>query len=248
MDIVERTSKEDLAMLRIRELMNREVVSLDPQATVAEALQLCTERRIRHVPVLEEGRLVGIVSDRDLREAGSHTAGEEAVEQAAELMEVRLADVMSREVLTAHPQDPVGYAARQMESYRINALPVVEEPVESMEGSASLGAHSESELLGMVTSTDLMRALAALTGVGEFGSQVEVQVPDRPGIVAEVVGEIQDSGQDIEGVLSSPERRAGNRTLLVRVAISDPQVVVEGLQLAGYAASPVIVPDRPPGG
>lgn len=235
-------------MLRIRELMNREVAALGPQATVAEALQLCIERRIRHVPVLDEGRLVGIVSDRDLREAGSEAGAEETVEQAAELMEVRLADVMARSVVTAHPQDPVGYAARQMEGRRINALPVVEEPVESMEGGDSSGAQSGSELLGMVTSTDLMRALAALTGIGEFGSQVEVQVPDRPGIVAEVVAEIQDSGQDIEGVLSSPERQGGYRTLLVRVAVSDPQIVVESLELAGYAASPVIVPDRPPGG
>lgn len=236
-------------MLRIRELMNREVVSLAPQATVAEALQLCTERRIRHVPILEEGRLVGIVSDRDLREAGSQVGGdEEAAEQTVALMEIKVAEVMSRGVITAHPQDPVGYAARQMEGYRINALPVVEEPpVESMEG-ASPGAQSGSELLGMVTSTDLMRALAALTGVGEFGSQVEIQVPDRQGVVAEVVAEIHESGQDVESVLTSPERRAGNRTLLVRLAVSDPQVVVESLELAGYAATPVIVPDRPPGG
>lgn len=236
-------------MLRIRELMNREVAALDPQATVAEALELCTERRIRHVPILDEGRLVGIVSDRDLRDAVSQGGGEEeAAGEAATLMEVKVGDVMTQGVITAHPQDPVGYAAKQMESRRINALPVVEELVESMEGGASSGAQSGSELLGMVTSTDLMHALAALTGVGEFGSQVEIQVPDRPGIVAEVVGQIQDSGQDIEGVLSSPERRAGNRTLLVRLAVSDPQVVVEGLELAGYAATPIIVPERPPGG
>lgn len=235
-------------MLRIRELMNREVVALAPQATVAEALELCTERRIRHVPILDEGRLVGIVSDRDLREAGSQPGGEEAAGPATALVELKVGDVMSRGVVTAHPQDPVGYAARQMEERRINALPVVEEPVASMEGGASSGAQSGSELLGMVTSTDLMRALAALTGIGEFGSQVEVQVPDHPGIVAEVVGQIQDSGQGVEGVLSSSERRAGNRTLLVRLAVSDPQIVVESLELAGYAATPVIVPDRPPGG
>lgn len=235
-------------MLRIRELMNREVAALDPQATVAEALELCTERRIRHVPILDEGRLVGIVSDRDLRDAGSQAGGEEAVGQAAALMEIAVGDIMTRSVITAHPQDPVGYAARQMEERRINALPVVEEPVASMEGGASSGAQSGSELLGMVTSTDLMRALAALTGIGEFGSHVEVQVPDRPGIVAEVIGQIQGSGQDVEGVLSSPERRAGNRTLLVRLAVSDPRIIVEGLELAGYAATSVVVPDRPPGG
>ena len=56
-------------MLRVRTWMTRNLVTLSPEASVAEALTLCRERRIRHIPIIEEGRLVGIVSDRDLRDA-----------------------------------------------------------------------------------------------------------------------------------------------------------------------------------
>ena len=56
-------------MLLVRDWMTRNLVTLSPKASLAEALKLCRERRIRHIPILEEGRLVGIVSDRDLRDA-----------------------------------------------------------------------------------------------------------------------------------------------------------------------------------
>ena len=62
-------------MLLVREWMTRNLVTLSPGASVAEALTLCRERRIRHIPILEEGRLVGIVSDSDLRDA-SPTLGD----------------------------------------------------------------------------------------------------------------------------------------------------------------------------
>jgi acetoin utilization protein AcuB len=56
-------------MLLVRDSMTRNVVTLSPQTTAAEALALCREKGIRHLPVMEEGRLVGMVSDRDLRSA-----------------------------------------------------------------------------------------------------------------------------------------------------------------------------------
>jgi len=56
-------------VLLVRDWMTGNLVTLSPKASVAEALTLCRERRIRHIPIVEEGRLIGIVSDRDLRDA-----------------------------------------------------------------------------------------------------------------------------------------------------------------------------------
>ena len=78
--------------------MTRRLVTLSPEASVAEALTLCRERRIRHIPILEEGRLVGIVSDRDLRDA-SPALGD--AERLLALQEIRVGDVMTQEVSTA---------------------------------------------------------------------------------------------------------------------------------------------------
>jgi acetoin utilization protein AcuB len=207
-------------VLLVRTWMTRDLVTLSPEASVAEALTLCRERRIRHIPIVEEGRLVGIVSDRDLRDA-SPALGD--AERASTLQEIRVGDVMTREVSTADPQDPIENVAQEMYELKIGSLPVV--------------AEEEEKLLGIVTSSDVMRALVTLAGLPEPGCRIEVRAPNRAGILAEVAGKIQDLGVDIFSVLSDPDRRSGNRTMVFQLVAADPSSVMEGLKMAGYEVS-----------
>jgi acetoin utilization protein AcuB len=214
-------------MLLVRDWMTEKLVTLSPEASVAEALTLCRERRIRHIPILEEGRLVGIVSDRDLRDA-SPALGEP--ERARTLQEIRVADVMTREVITVDPQDSIENAAQQMYELKIESLPVVTEGAVADGGSMV----AEEEVLGIVTSSDVMRALVTLAGLPEPGCRIEVSVPNREGILAEVAGKIRDLEVDIFDVLSDPDRRSGKRTLIFQLATADPSSVMQSLKRAGY--------------
>ena len=216
-------------MLLVRDWMTRNLVTLSPEASVAEALTLCRERRIRHIPILEEGRLVGIVSDRDLRDA-SPALGD--AERASALQETRIGDVMTREVITADPQDSIENAAQEMYEHKIQSLPViVEEPVVDEASTVA------EEVLGIITSSDVMRALIMLVGLPEPGCRIEVRVPNREGILAEVAGKIQDFEVDIVSVLSDPDRRLGKRTMVFQLVTVDPSSVIQGLKMAGYEVS-----------
>ena len=217
-------------MLLARDWMTRKLVTLSPEASVAEALTLCRERRIRHIPILEEGRLVGIVSDRDLRDA-SPALGD--AQRASALQEIRVGDVMTREVSTADPQDSIENLAQEMYELKIGSLPVVAEGPMVDEGLAV----AEEELLGIVTSSDVMRALVTLAGLPEPGCRIEVRAPNRAGILAEVAGKIQDLEVDIFSVLSDPDRRSGNRTMVFQLETTDPSSVMQGLKMAGYEVS-----------
>ena len=217
-------------MLLVRDWMTEHLVTLSPEASVAEALTLCRKRRIRHIPILDEGRLVGIVSDRDLRDA-SPTLGDP--ERARILQEIRVADVMSREVITVDPQDSIENAAQQMYELKIESLPVVAEGAVAGAGSTV----GEEEVLGIVTSSDVMRALVTLAGLPEPGCRIEVSVPNREGILAEVAGEIRDLEVDIVSVLSDPDRRSGQRTMVFQLATADPSSVMQNLKRAGYEVS-----------
>ena len=217
-------------MLLVRDWMTEHLVTLSPQASVAEALTLCRKRRIRHIPILDKGRLVGIVSDRDLRDA-SPTLGDP--ERARILQELRVADVMSREVITVDPQDSIENAAQQMYELKIESLPVVSEGAVADAGSTV----AEEEVLGIVTSSDVMRALVTLAGLPEPGCRIEVSVPNREGILAEVAGKIRELEVDIFNVLSDPDRRSGKRTLVFQLATADPSSVMESLKRAGYEVS-----------
>ncbi len=217
-------------MLLVRDWMTRNLVTLSPQASVAEALTLCRERRIRHIPILEEGRLVGIVSDRDLRDA-SPALGDP--ERTRSLREIRVGDVMTREVITADPEDSIENAAQEMYELKIESLPVVAEGPMVDERLPVI----EEELLGIVTSSDVMRALVTLAGLPEPGCRIEVQVPDRTGILAEVAGKIHDLEVDIVSVLSDPDLRSGRRTMVFQLLTTDPSSVMQSLKTAGYEVS-----------
>jgi acetoin utilization protein AcuB len=203
-------------VLLMQDWMKQKVLTLGPEASAFEALRLCRERRIRHIPVVKDERLVGIISDRDLRDASPPLGDPERV---STMKEIRLEDVMTREVITTHPEDTIVHAAREMYERQIESLPVVD----------------EEKLLGIVTSSDVMRALIAVIGVHEPGhSRIAVQTL-KPGDLAEVSGIIQDRGVDIFSVLSSPGKvTSHDRTLVFQVATRDPSSVIQGLQEAGY--------------
>ena len=208
-------------MLLVRDWMTGNLVTLSPKASVAEALTLCRERRIRHIPIVEEGRLIGIVSDRDLRDA-SPALGD--AERASTLQEKRVGDVMTREVSTTVPEESIENVAQEMYELKIGSLPVVAE-------------EDEEKLLGIVTSSDVMRALVTLAGLPEPGYRIEVRAPNRAGILVEVAGKFQDLGADIFSVLSDPDQRSGNRTMVFQLVSADPSSVMEGLKMAGYEVS-----------
>ena len=205
-------------MLLVRDWMTKTLVTLSPEASVAEALALCRERRIRHIPILKEERLVGIVSDRDLRDA-SPALGDP--ERTRALQGIRVGEVMTQEVITVDPQDFIENAAQEMYELKIESLPVV----------------AEEELLGIVTSSDMLRALVTLAGLPEPGTRISIRVPDRVGILAEVAGKIRDLEVDTVSVLSDPDRRSGNRTMVFQLATTDPSKVIQSLKTAGYEVS-----------
>jgi acetoin utilization protein AcuB len=216
-------------MLLVKDSMTREIVTLSPDETAATALALCRERRIRHLPVLSAGRLVGIVSDRDLR---SSTPALGDPPRAAALQQVLVEEVMAHEVVTALSDDPVEQAANTMRERRIGCLPVLE----------------GDELVGIITASDMMDALVFLVGAHEPGSRMEIAVPDRPGSLAGAAGVFGLCGINIVsaamGATREPEEEGASRERIVvfRVDTIDTTEVVGYLEEAGYS---VLWPPRP---
>ena len=207
-------------MLLVRDSMTREVVTVAPGATAAEALALCRERRIRHLPVVDGGRLVGLISDRDLRSA---TPALGDPDRTAALERITVGDEMAREVVTARPDDPIEHAAMAMYEKRIGCLPVVD-------GEA---------LAGILTASDVMKAFVRLVGAHEPGSRVEVALPDRPGALAGAVDALREEGVNLVSVLASPEAERGRdgaarRVVVLRLGTMNTLGAVERLRGAGY--------------
>jgi CBS domain-containing protein len=132
--------------MRIRELMSMKVITVDPEMPMLDARQRMSEARIRHLVVTEGSRVVGVVTDRDIRlNLPSPATSLSVWEINALLAKLTVGQIMSRTVITVDPDRPVAEAARLMVEHKIGALPVVE----------------SGRLAGIVTESDFVRAVAA---------------------------------------------------------------------------------------
>ena len=154
----------------IREIMNPGITTISPDTKLSEAYSIMNDKKIRHLPVMEHDRIVGIVTDRDLRLATSKLAKHPFDPES----EVR--NIMSHPVQTTHPSDPVESATQIMREMKIGCLPVIE----------------ESKLVGMVTNTDLLDALLLLTGVHKPTGRLDIRLPNRSGELARLTNLIAE--------------------------------------------------------
>ncbi|HEY6580458.1 MAG TPA: CBS and ACT domain-containing protein [Rubrobacter sp.] len=206
-------------MLRVRDSMTRDVFTLGPEASAAEAWALCNDHNIRHVPVVEEDRLVGLVSDRDLRDVRGGGGDRESDTPRW----VRLGDMMTKNIVTIHPLDTIEHAAREIYDRKIGCLPVV----------------AEGELVGIITSADMMRTLIELVGARGRGSWVEVEVPNEPGMLADVTDVVRDRKVNIAGIFLGPADRETNRVVVLRLETGNPAGTVRALEDGGYRVTTV---------
>jgi acetoin utilization protein AcuB len=136
--------------MSVQDRMSRRVSTVHPEARLGEAARLMRQRKIRHVPVVDrDGRLLGMVTARDLRQAIFAPAVHDEREDLRSLLEaLSVADVMTRGVLSVRPGTSIRDAARVMHERKVGALPVV--------------AHER--LVGILTETDVLRAFQELLG------------------------------------------------------------------------------------
>jgi CBS domain-containing protein len=135
-----------MTRLTVRDLMTEGVFAVNANDDLATVSDLMDERNIRHAPVVEEGRLVGLISHRDLLRYAlkGQVGASPEVERAAQLR-LRAEEIMTRDVATATPDQDIREAARVMLEGKYGCLPVVE----------------DTRLVGILTESDFVRFLAA---------------------------------------------------------------------------------------
>lgn len=175
----------------VKNWMTKTVISLDVSDTLRKAKDLLVENRIRSLPVLENGKLVGIVSDRDLKKASvSDESGLDEHELLYLNNRIPIIEIMTADPTTVSPETTVDEVAEVMYDKKISGLPVVDE---------------QGRLAGMITQGDIFRLMISLTGIKKKGAQVAVQLSDEPGSIRVTADQIRSFGGRIVSVLTSYE-------------------------------------------
>lgn len=201
----------------IEEIMIKNVTTLSPSDTVEDALQTMRHNKIRHVPIVtEEGKVVGIISDRDLKEIVPSSISEI---KDHSIYTIKLAEIMTTNLIIGHPMDFVEEAAVIFYDNKIGALPII----------------SNDKLVGIITETDLLYKYIELTGAHQPGSQIEVRVPNVPGILYEVSKVFHEQKTNVLSVLVYPDKESdATKILVIRINSMNPLSIIQGLKDSGF--------------
>jgi acetoin utilization protein AcuB len=203
----------------VSDVMQGAVLTITPKTTLPEALRLVQHRGIRHLPVVEDDKLVGIVSDRDLKRAMASPATSLERHELRYLLDtVTVDEIMTRAVITVGPMFPIEEAARVMVKEKVSALPVTE----------------RGRLIGIVTETDVLELFVRGMGAGQPSSRIDVRLAEDAATLADLVHAVEDAPVAISSIMTLTDR-SGHKDVVVRVRSMDPRAAVARLQARGYA-------------
>jgi acetoin utilization protein AcuB len=202
--------------------MIRNVVTIRPEAGILEAHALMTENRIRHLPVVTgEDRLVGIVTDRDIRSAlpSSVLSPEEIEAEKKRIAVLRIGDIMTRNMVTISPYQTLEDAILLMQKTKVGAFPVVDQ---------------DGKLTGIISIRDLMRAFVNVLGLEEPGALVGIVVEDKVGQMKKIVDVITEEGVSFGSILVARYWEEGKRAVFPYLLTTNVPRVRRKLEEAGF--------------
>lgn len=209
----------------VRTWMSTDPITISSHAPMKEAAAIMREHEVRHLPVVEHGRLVGIVTLNDIRQASPSPATTFSVGEINYLVDqIQVADIMTRDPRTVAPDTTVEDAALLAYKYKFGSLPVVE----------------DGKLVGIITQKDLMDIMMSVFAGGEGDTSITMEdMPPQIGATRKIVDILDTHKTRFSSILVFPQRGGDLYTYLVRVRSNDVESVVLALKAAGFPVTGV---------
>ncbi len=215
-------------------IMHTYLVTVPPDTNLLKAKEIIDKKRINHLLVVDKNQgLIGIVSDRDVKQSWASPATALSVHELNYLLaQLTVESIMAKKIISISPGTTIERAAYIMQKNRINALPVIE----------------SEKLVGIITSTDVMEVLLRSIGFDdEESARFSVLVEDRIGIVAEVSIILKEQQVNIRSLVTWPEKEyPGVYQLVMRVGLEDKDRAISALSDSGFKVLSEYVHDLTP--
>ena len=203
----------------VRKKMKKDLITIAKDERMTVAKKIMKEKNIRHLPVVEGKRLVGLLTNMDIRKAEASPATSLEIRELHYLLDkLTVSEIMTRNVITISPDVSVEEAAILLHDNKIGCLPVVE----------------DGNLIGIITENDVMEILIDVMGMKEKGSRLEVVVDDKPGALADITRIIKESNVNITSVVTDVSDEPGKRVVVFKLKTFYFEPIKKALEGAGY--------------
>lgn len=207
----------------VRDYMSTSPISIHSGTPIFEALNIMKKNKIRHLPVVDKGRLVGLITERDLLTVTPSPATTLSVfEMNYLLSKMVVKDVMKTNPITVGPDCTIEEASLIMREHKIGSLPVVE----------------DDGLAGIITQTDILDALIRIFGLRKAGTRLVLEVSDRIGALADILAVVREHQINVIGV-ACREKENQRVQIMLRLSTVEPESLVHDLQKQGFEVKSV---------
>lgn len=205
----------------IKDIMTRKVVTVPANISIGEAKKILKENRFRRLPVLDNGKLVGIVTE-DRLERVSPPSGTPLLWQIGYLIShTTVKDVMQKEVVTIEPEATVEHGVALAQARRVGALVVVK----------------NDKIVGIATTNDFFyNVLNPVLGIGQDGSRICVAGAGEPAVAQKVLDTVMKAGVGVKSMVTMNPVKTKPPDLVLHLDTGDPETLVENLKREGFAA------------
>lgn len=212
----------------VKEKMSPNPITITRQTTIASALQIMREHKIRRLPVLDGRKLIGIVTDRDISEVSPSPATSLSIFELNYLLaKTKIGDILpkNQQVITIGPDDFIEEAALLMREHKIGAIPVVD----------------ASGVIGIITETNIFDAFVELMGLKQKGYRITISLgADRPGVLAELTQIIASNKGNITHI-NTFYNALQNPVVIIRINTGDIESTIAAITKLGYEADYITI-------
>jgi acetoin utilization protein AcuB len=200
----------------VYERMSRHPITVKPTTPVDAALKRMREEKVRRFPVVnEDGKLVGIVSDKDLLYAAPSPATSLSIYELHYLYSrITIEQVMTRDVITVEENDPLEEAARVIVDNKIGGLPVMR----------------DGKLVGIITETDIFKTFMEMLGARDQGLRLTLLCPEQRGELAALTSAVSELGGNIISLGTFWGEDASSVIVTMKISGVDKDAIVEKMK------------------
>lgn len=203
----------------VRKKMKKDLITVAKDERMTVAKKVMKEKNIRHLPVVDGKRLIGLVTNMDIRKAEASPATSLEIRELHYLLDkLTVGEIMTRNVITISPDISIEEATTLLHDNKIGCLPVVE----------------DGNLVGMLTENDVMEVLIEVMGMKEKGSRLEVIVDDKPGALADITRIIKEHNVNITSVVTDIADEPGKRLVVFKLKTFYFEPIKKALEGAGF--------------
>jgi acetoin utilization protein AcuB len=203
----------------VRKKMQKDLVTVTKDERMTVAKKIMKEKNIRHLPVVDGKKLVGLLTNMDVRKAEASPATSLEIRELHYLLDkLTVGEIMTRNVITIPPDVSIEEAAILLHDNKIGCLPVVE----------------DGNLVGIISENDIMEILIDVMGMKEKGSRLEVQVDDKPGALADITRIIKESNVNITSVVTDVADEPGKRVVVFKLKTFYFEPIKKALEAGGF--------------